>query len=491
MQVTETASDGLKREYKVVIAAEDMTSLIDARLNELQRTVQLKGFRPGKVPVDLLKRQFGQAVISEVVQQTLQDSSGEVITQQGVRPAVQPSIEDMSFDEGADLEYLMAVEVLPEIDTGDFSAFELENTVIKVTDNEVDEALERLRERSKSFREADEGHVVEQGNTVRIDFVGRIDGEEFSGGTAEDHVAEIGTGQLLPEFEASLEGKRTGDSYTVDVPFPDDYDAEHLAGKTAAFDITVKEVRTAETPELDDEFAKGQGAENLDGLRDQMRERLAMEYKQVSRKRVKRGLLDKLSDAYSFDVPPSLVDTEFDTIWTQVERELEQQANSAGESGDEGDSEPVSDEKREAMRTEYRRIAERRVRLGLLLSEIGRANDIQVTPEDMQQAVIERARQFPGQEARVIQYYQENPQAMQELTAPILEDRVVDKILTQVTLTERTVTPSEFFEIENAEFAGDGEDGEMAEAEDKKEKQPAKKATAKKAVKKKNDESEG
>ena len=487
MQVTETASDGLKREYKVVIPADDMSARIDARVQELRRTVQLKGFRPGKVPAELLKKQYGQAIVGEVVQQTLQDTSGDVIKGQGVRPATQPSIEDMSFDEGTDLEYVIAVEVMPEIETDDFSRFALENLVIEVTDDEVDEAVERLRERSKISAETDEGYKAKEGDSLRIDFVGKVDGEEFPDGAAEDHVAEIGAGRLLPEFESSLTGKKAGDSYTAKVTFPDDYGAEHLAGKEAAFDITVKEVRTSTTPELNEEFAKSQGAESLDELRTMMRERLSSEYQQLSRQRLKRTLLDQLSESYSFAVPPSLADTEFDSIWHQVEQELNQPHDHDHGDDDQG-HEPVSDEKREEMKDEYRTIAERRVRLGLLLSEVGRAHDIQVTPEDMQQAVIERARQFPGQEAMVVKYYQENQQAIQEVTAPILEDRVVDQILTQVKLSERTVSPQEFFDIENADIA---DDKEAAEAKEKKpakkaaKKAPAKKAAAKKATAKK------
>ncbi|MBT7648185.1 MAG: trigger factor [Alphaproteobacteria bacterium] len=488
MQVTETASNGLKREYKVVITADDMATRIDARLNELKKTIQLKGFRPGKVPAELLKRQYGQAIISEVVQQTLQDTSGEAITQQGVRPAMQPSIEDMSFDEGKDLEYVMAVEVMPEIETGDFSSYEIENLVIEVTDEEVSEAIERLRERSKTFKETEEPYVAAEGDSLRIDFVGKVDGEEFAGGAAEDHVAEIGSGRLLPEFEASLTGKKAGEAYTVDVPFPDDYGAEHLAGKTASFDITVKEVRTSQTPDLDEEFAKSQGAESLADLGDKMRERLGVEYKQISRQRLKRLLLDQLSESYSFDVPPGLASNEFDAIWSQVEQEMGKQHDhdhdhDAEHDHDHDHPEPISDEKREEMQTEYRAIAERRVRLGLLLSEVGRANQIDVTPEDMQQAVIERARQFPGQEAMVVQYYQENPQAIQELTAPIMEDRVVDQIITQVKLSERNVTPDEFFAIENAD-AADGAEAASDDAAPAK-KKPAKNAAAKKAATKK------
>jgi len=495
MQVTETATDGLKREYKVVITAEDMATRIDARLAELQRTIKLKGFRPGKVPVDLLKRQFGDSIRGEVVQQTLQETSGEAINQQGVRPAAQPSVEDLSFDEGKDLEYVMAVEIMPEIETGDFSGYAVENLAIEVTDNEVDEAVERLRERAKTFVETDDKYKAKDGDALRIDFVGSIDGEEFDGGKAEDHMAEIGSGRLLPEFEASLAGKKTGESYTVAVPFPDDYGAEHLAGKTASFDITVKEVRTVTTPELDDEFAKGQGAEDLEDLRKQMAERLAGEYKQISRQRTKRLLLDQLSETYDFDVPPSLAETEFNSIWAQVEQELDQKHDHDHDGDHDHDhdhGEEVSDEKREEMKAEYHNIALRRVRLGLLLSEVGRVNEIQVTPEDMQQAVIERARQFPGQEAMVVQYYQENPNAIQELTAPILEDRVVDQILTQVKVSERTLTAEEFFEIENADMSEGGDNEGKAKKPAKKaakkaatKKAPAKKAAAKKAPAKK------
>ncbi len=472
MQVTETATDGLKREYKVVISAEDMASRIDTRLSELQRSIKLKGFRPGKVPVDLLKRQFGDSIRGEVVQQTLQETSSEVINQQGVRPATQPSVEDLSFDEGKDLEYIMAVEVMPEIEAGDFSSYAIENLVIEVTDDEIDEAVERLRERSKSFAETDDKYKAKDGDALRIDFVGSIDGGEFEGGKAEDHMAEIGSGRLLPEFEASLKGKKAGDTYTVEVPFPDDYGADHLAGKIASIEITVKEVRTATTPELNDKFAKSQDAENLEDLRKQIANRLTAEYKQISRQRVKRLLLDQLSETYDFDVPPSLAETEFNSIWTQVEQELDHKHDHdhAGHDHDHDHVEEVSDEKREEMRAEYRDIALRRVRLGLILSEVGRANNIQVTPDDMQQAVIERARQFPGQEAMVVKYYQEN-QAIQELTAPILEDRVVDQILTQVKLTERTMTPAEFFEIENADMSYGAEDAKDA----KKAKKPAKK----------------
>ena len=490
MQVTETVSDGLKREYKVVIPADDMAQRIDARFDELQRTIKLKGFRPGKVPVQLLKKQFGQSVLSEVVQQALQDSSGRVITDHNIRPALQPRVEEMSFDEGTDLAYTLAVEVMPQIETGDFSAFDLERLAITVSDDEVSEAIDRLVQRSRSFVETAEGYAAQSGDSLRIAFEGKVDGVAFEGGKTDDHMAELGAGRLLPEFEQSLEGHKAGDSFTIDVTFPDDYGAEHLAGKTAQFDIIVKEVRQLQKATLDEEFAKRQGAESVEDLKSKVRERLGVEYGQLSRQRLKRQLLDRLAESHDFEVPPTLVNAEFDAIWRQVEQEAghhhhdhdhhdhdhhdhehdghdhdhdhhdhHDHDHDAHEHDHHDHEAEEADPKKEAMRAEYRDIALRRVRLGLLLSEIGRTSGIQVTAEDMQQAVIERARQFPGQEAKVVQYYQQNPQAVQELTAPILEERVVDHVLAQVKISERPVSPQEFFNFEQAdETAGQGED---------------------------------
>ncbi len=511
MQVTETVSDGLKREYKVVIPAGDMAEKIDARLAELQQTIKLKGFRPGKVPVALLKKQFGQSVVGEVVQQTLQDTSGQVITEQGVRPAMQPRVEEMSFDEGTDLAYTLAIEVMPQIETGDFSAIEMERLDIQVADSEVDDAISRMLERSKDFEDTEEGYAAQQGDSLTVNFSGKIDGELFDGGTADDQQVELGAGRLLPEFEAGLENRKAGDKFQVEVPFPEDYGAENLAGKTATFDIEVKAVRKAKTPVLDDDFAKRQGTEGVEDLKAKVREQLAREYAQLARQRMKRELLDKLAEMHDFDVPPSLADTEFRAIWSQVERERgKDHAHDHDHDHDHDhhdhdhdhahDHAEEDDEETAKMKAEYRDIAVRRVRLGLLLSEVGRTNSIQVTPEDMQQAVIERARQFPGQEARVVQYYQQNPEAVQELTAPILEDRVIDHVLTQVKVTERPVTPEEFMAIEQDD---DGEEAAEAKPAKKKaaakksaaksedgEKKPAKKAAAKKAAAKNEDASE-
>ncbi|MEM7123364.1 MAG: trigger factor [Pseudomonadota bacterium] len=485
MNVTEQLAEGLKREYKVTIEADDIAARIDGKLAELQKTVNMKGFRPGKVPVQLLKRQFGPSVVNEVIQQTLQDSSGRVISDQGVRPAMQPTIEDMSYDEGKDLEFVIAVEILPEINTDDFSGYKVEQLSVDVSDAEVDEAMDRLLKANKDFEDTDEGYKAADGDSARIDFTGRIDGEAFEGGTAEDQTVELGAGRLLPEFEAGLMGKKAGESFTIDVTFPNDYGAENLAGKTAQFEIKVHEVRKAKAAELSDEFAAAQGAENVADLRDKLRERLSQEYNELARQRTKRLLLDQLADTYDFDVPTGLVDGEFEAIWQQIEGELDRGQNP---DQDQGQGEPVSEERREEMRDEYRKIAERRVRLGLLLSDVGTQNNIQITQDDMQQAVIDRARQFPGQEAQIVQHFQSNPQAIQELTAPILEDRVIDHILSQVEVTERSITPDELMKVEqeDAEEANPAASGEAKPAKKAaaKKKAPAKKAAKKTAAKK-------
>ena len=324
MNVTETLAEGLKREYKVTIAADDIANRIDGRLAELQKTVNMKGFRPGKVPVQLLKRQYGPSVANEVIQKTLEDSSGQVINDKGVRPAMQPRIEDMSYDEGKDLEFVIAVEIMPDIETSDFSDYKLERFVVEVPDSDVDEAIERLLVRGKDFVDTEEGYQAAEGDTARIDFVGRIDGKEFEGGTAENQTVELGAGRLLPEFEEGLEGRKAGDKVNINVTFPDDYGNEELADKTAVFEITVHEVRQAKLAVLDDDFAIAQGAIDVAGLRTEVGERLVQEYGSFARQLMKRRLLDQLADNYAFDVPSGLVESEFEAIWTQIEGELNQ-----------------------------------------------------------------------------------------------------------------------------------------------------------------------
>ena len=456
MQVTETASEGLKREYKVVVAADDMTSRIDERLAELQRTAQIRGFRRGKAPVGLLRRQFGDAVVSEVVQQTLKDTSDKVISEQGVRPAVAPRIEDMSFDEGADLEYVIALEVAPEIQPDDFSSYELEKATVAVSDEDVDKVLEDMRARNRVYEEADGDRAAERGDMAVVDFTGAIDGEAFAGGSAEGQTIEVGAGRLLPDLEVSLEGRKAGDDYTVDVAFPERYAASHLAGKTASFSVQVKSVSAGRLPALDDAFAAGQGHETLDELRQGVRDRLQEQSDGIARQRLKRLLLDKLAENHDFDVPPSLVDREFEAIWSRIAADHADDTPDSGAEG--GDNGTGADDDKAAKRAEaeaeYRAIAARRVRLAMLLGEVAREHGIEVREEDVRNALTERARQFPGQEARVVQYYQDNPQALQALTAPVIEDRVVDRILSEAKVTERSVTREEFVALENAAAEG-------------------------------------
>ena len=504
MNVTETRAEGLKREYKVIISADDIAKRIDGRLAELQKTVNMKGFRPGKVPVQLLKRQYGPSVASEVIQKTLEDSSDQVISDKGVRPAMQPRIEDMSYDEGKDLEFVIAVEIMPEIETRDFSGYKVERFVIEAADSDVDEAVEHLLDQSKDYVETDADYGAAIGDAALIDFTGRIDGAEFAGGAAERQMVQLGAGRLLPEFETGLVGRKSGESFQLDVAFPDDYGNEEVAGKAAVFDVFVHEVRKAKPAVLDDAFAAGQGAADVGDLKTKVRERLSQEYEQLARQLMKRKLLDQLAANYTFDVPSGLVDSEFEAIWSRIEAELGYQHDhdhdhdhdhehdhDHAHDHDHDHAAPVDDDKLEQMKAEYRAIAERRVRLGLLLSEIGRQHKISVTPEDMQRAVIERARQFPGQEAKVVQYYQANPHAVQELTAPVLEDRVIDHILSQVEIADRKVSPDELRRIEDdeenaQETAGEGgEPAKKASAKKAPAKNAAEKATAKKAAAKK------
>ena len=482
MNVTETLTEGLKRAYKVTIAADDIAARIDGRLKELQKTANMKGFRPGKVPVQLLKRQFGPSLTNEVIQKTLQDSSGQVISDQGVRPAMQPRIEDMSYDEGKDLEFVIALEILPEIETDEFSGYKVERLTVAVADSEIDEAMDRLLKSSSDYVDTDSDYKAENGDAARIDFTGKIDGETFEGGAATDQMVELGGGRLLPEIEDGLIGRSAGETFSLDVAFPDDYGVEILAGKSSVFEIKVNEVRKVKPAELNDDFAVKQGAENVTDLRAKLSERLGQEYTNLAHQRVKRQLLDQLADGYSFEVPPGLVESEFEAIWQQIERELDQKPDHDHDHDDHDHDhdhgEPITDERRAELREEYGKIAERRVRLGLLLSEIGRQNAIDVTPDDMQQAVINRARQFPGQEAKIVQHYQSNPQAIQELTAPILEDRVIDHILSKIEITEREVTPEELMKAEQ-------DDADAAASDEATSAKPAKKAAAKKSAAKK------
>ena len=455
MNVTETSAQGLKREFKVTIPARDFQSKLDLRLEELGRTVKLPGFRPGKVPFPLLKKRFGKAVVGEVVERTVSDSSVQVLSDRGLRPAGQPKIEVTKFADDADLEFNMALELLPDVRPIDFSTIKLERLSVEVADQAVEEALGRLAERQKKSTPLATPRPAAKGDVVVIDFVGQIDGEEFPGGSATDHYLELGSDSFVPGFEEQLVGAGADDHLDVRLTFPADYPNEKLAGKEAVFAVTMKEIREPAPVPVDDELAKSLGMTDLGELRRVVREQRVGEYAQVSRARMKRQLLDRQADAHEFELPWGLIDAEFEAIWRQVESD---RAQGQGDPEDAGKTD-------EQLKAEYRDIAKRRVKLGLLLSEVGRMNNIEVGNDELSRAIMAEARRYPGRERQVIEFYNNTPQALAQVRAPLYEDKVVDYILELADVTERTVTPEEMLAaVSEAGVAGKAEPAAEAPA---------------------------
>lgn len=449
MQVTETQAEGLKRAYRVVLPASELGAKADTRLTELKDRVQLKGFRPGKVPMAHLKRMYGKSVMAEVIEQAVTEANGKIVEEKGLRLALQPRVE-LPQDEaevrgviegGADLTYTVELEVLPKIELGNFKDISITRPVVEVTDAEVEETLNRLADANRPY-EAKDGAAT-KGDRVTVDFVGSIDGVEFEGGKGEDIPVVLGSNSFIPGFEEQLEGVSAGEQRTLKVTFPEAYAARELAGKDASFEVTAKSVEAPGTFALDDEFAKSLGQESLEKLKEQVRARIVQEHSGVSRQKVKRALLDALDELHKFDVPPTLVSQEFDGVWGQVQQDLDAQKRTFA---DEGTTE-------DEARADYQKIAERRVRLGLVLAEIGERNNIQVTDDEVTRAVVERARQFPGQEQQVWDYYRRNPQAMASVRAPLFEEKVVDFLLELASVTDQTVTRDELYKEEEEKAA--------------------------------------
>lgn len=443
MQVTETLSEGLKREYKVVVDSADLEGRLSTKLTELSQSVQMPGFRKGKVPVPLLRRTYGKQVMGEVLEQAVNETSTQTLEEKELTPALQPRIEITKFEEGSDLEYTMAVEVMPQFEPVDFKTLTLERLTVEVDDEEVDKRLGQLAEQFKTFEDAAEGEAAKDGDTVVIDFKGMLEGEAFEGGTAEDYSLELGSGSFIPGFEEQLVGAKAGDEKKVEVTFPEEYGAEHLAGKDVVFEVTVKGVKVPLPTVVDDALAEKLGLENLDALKTAVREQVEREYGDVSRSRLKRSLLDTLADEHDFDVPPGMIDMEFEQIWKQVEQDLEQQGKTIAD----------LDKPEEEAKAEYRDIAERRVRLGLLLSEVGRQNNLQVTQDEVNRAIAQQAQRFPGQEQQVMEFYQGNPQMQAQLQAPILEDKVVDFIVEMAAVEDKSVSLEELLRDPDEEEA--------------------------------------
>lgn len=485
MQVTETLSEGLKREFKVVVEAADLAARLDTKLDEIKGQVQLKGFRPGKVPVAHLKKTYGKSVMTDVIQETVGETSQKAIEERELKPALQPNIElegevEPVIEGNADLAYKLTFEIMPDFDLPDFSGISLTRPVVEVSDEEVDEAISRMAEQQQNFEAKDEKAKAEDGDRLTIDFVGKVGDEAFDGGTAEGVSLVIGSGQFIPGFEEQLVGAKAGDDVTVNVTFPEEYGAENLAGKDAVFAVKVQEVAGPTETEINDEFATQMGLESLDALKEALKGRIGEDYGRVSRTRVKRSLLDALDGLMSFELPPTMLEQELEQIVQQAKSEKAQSAE--GDDAEPGQEQDLSKiEISDEEKAEFETIAARRVRLGLLLSEVGSSNEIQVTQDEVNRAIAEQARNFPGQEQQVFQFYTQNQQAQAQIRAPLFEDKVVDYILELAKVSDETVTREALLEDPDAPAE------EAVEEKPKKKKAAAKKKTAtkKKAASKK------
>ncbi|WP_128253797.1 trigger factor [Falsirhodobacter deserti] len=430
MQVTETLNEGLKRGYTITVPAAELDAKVQEKLLEAQPEVEMKGFRKGKVPLAMLKKQFGPRILGDAMQDAVDGAMKDHFEKTGDRPAMQPDVKMVGGEEwaeGQDVVVEMTYEALPEIPEIDASSVTLERLIVKADEASVEEALKNLASTAQSFDDRRKGSKAKDGDQIVIDFKGSVDGEVFEGGTAEDYPLVLGSGSFIPGFEEQLVGAKVDDEVEVKVTFPENYGAAHLAGKEALFECKVKAVKAPKEAELDDELAKKYGAEDLAGLKAQISERLEAEYKGASRAVLKRALLDQLDGMVSFDLPPSLVEAEAG----QIAHQLWHEENPDHTDHNHDKIEPTD---------EHKKLAERRVRLGLLLAEIGRKSDVQVTDQEMTQAVLNQARQYPGQERAFFEFVQKNPQMQQQLRAPIFEDKVVDQIVAGANVTEKEVS---------------------------------------------------
>lgn len=451
MQVTATLSEGLKREFRVVVPVADLAARADARLDDLKGRVNINGFRPGKVPTAHLKKLYGRAVLAETIEALVGEANQKIVADNGFKLAQEPAVKlpeaqeeaQAVFEGKADLDYTVAFEVLPAIQLADFKGIKVEKPVVEPSEADIQDMLETMAKQNRPFEPKAEGSAAENGDRLTIGFVGTIDGEKFEGGSAEDIPLELGSNSFIPGFEDQLVGVKAGEDKLVKVKFPTNYMAENLAGKDAEFAVTVKTIEKPGERAIDEEFAKMVGFEDLAKLKAAVSDRLKSEYAAAARRKVKRSLLDALDEKHAFDLPQTLVDQEFDSVWRQVTQDLESRGKTFAD-------EDTTEEKAQA---EYRAIAERRVRLGLVLAEIGEKAQIKVSDEEVSRAVVERARQFPGQEQQVWDYYRKTPQALASLRAPIFEEKVVDYILELADVSEKTVTKDELFKDNDDEDA--------------------------------------
>jgi trigger factor len=449
MQVTETLSEGLKHEFQVTVPAADLEARMSGRLSELKDRVNIRGFRPGKVPVTHLRKVYGRSVMAETVEAVIREMNAKIVEERGLRLAMEPKVtipnEETEVERviggNVDLAYTLSLEVLPKIELADFSGVQLERLTTEVTDAEINEALDKVAEQNKPYAAKGEGAKAEKGDRVVIDFTGKLDGQPFEGGTGGDVGVNIGSGTFIPGFEDQLIGIGVGESRVVKVTFPANYQAANLAGKDAEFDVTAKSVEAPAPVTLDDEFAKTLGMESLEKLKAAIKDRIAREHGTMSRQKLKRELLDKLDQMHKFAPPPTLVEDEFNNVWQVIESDLKQQGRTFAD-------EETTEEK---AREEYRAIAERRVRLGLVLAEIGEKNNIKVTDDELSRAIVERARQVPGREQEIWEYYRKNPNAVAGIRAPIYEEKVVDFLVELAKVTDKPVSREELYKEDEEE----------------------------------------
>ena len=458
MQVTELKNEKLSREYRITLQASDLETKIDHRLRELGRTVRRNGFRPGKIPMLILRREYGGRVLGEVLQEAVSDSTKQALDERGIRPAMQPKVELSPYQEGGDFEFKVAIEVLPEIGAIDYEGLSLEKLVTEVGDEEVEAALVRLSENTRTPVTIEESRPAVEGDILVIDFAGRIDGEYFEGGAGEDHQLELGAGKFIPGFEDQLIGSVVGEERVVCVSFPTDYGAVHLAGKAAEFAVKIKSLQELSNAMFDEELAENYGFESLEALRESVRTKIAEDYEMMSRSRLKQSLLDALAKKYQFDVPEPLVEEEFNAIWEQLQQELKKKPDSGKE---------ASDKSEEEQRSEFQSIALRRVRLGLLLAEVGHSSGIDVSNDDLYRAVVNEAQRRSQQEGMaMMKYYQDpkNKEALDGLRGPIFEEKVVNYMLELAKPVERKVDAETLLrEVGNSE---DDSEAEMVKQEE-------------------------
>jgi trigger factor len=445
MQCTEIKSEGLTRVYSVTVAAAVLAEKLDAKIKEAQPQIRLKGFRPGKVPAAHIKRLYGRSMMGEVMEAAVNEGTQKVLDDNKLRPASQPDVHleadaNKVADGEEDLKFHFHVEIMPEFTPVDVTTLEVERPVAEVAEAELDEALGKIAEGNQQYEAKKATAKAKDGDAVVIDFVGKIDGTPFEGGAAEEATVVIGQGRFIPGFEEQLVGVKKDDETVLNVSFPDDYHAEALKGKAATFDVKVREVKGPKTATIDDDFAKGLGLEDLAALKAAVSEQIAGQYKMASRAKAKRKLLDALDTAHDFDLPPGMVEAEFNQIWAQVEQE-----KNNGTLADED-----KDKSEDDLKAEYRTIAERRVRLGLVLAEIGRTAGVTVSDQEVSQAIVREARNYPGQEQMVLDFYRKNPNAAAQVRAPLFEEKVVDYILERAKVTDKTVTKEELLAEDEA-----------------------------------------